>query len=135
VKRDPMSPMTNKFLLIGASLALSLSATAHAADEHEGAAAAPAVDKLLPVCQSCHGEHGAKPILPEYPVLAGQYANYIEHALKDYRSGARKNAVMKAQAANLTDADITAVAQYFAHQPTPLYTFELPPPASGKANP
>ncbi|WP_428310901.1 c-type cytochrome [Hydrocarboniphaga sp.] len=121
-----MSLLTHKFLLIGASLALSLSATARAA-EHEAAAAAPAVDKLLPVCQSCHGEHGAKPILPEYPVLAGQYANYIEHALKAYKTGERKNAVMKAQAANLSDADITALAQYFAHQPSPLYTFELPP--------
>lgn len=130
-----MSLLTKKFLLIGASVALSLSATARA-DEHGGehAAVAPAVDKLLPVCQSCHGEHGAKPILPEYPVLAGQYASYIEHALKDYRGGARKNAVMKAQAANLTDADIAALSQYFAHQASPLYTFELPG-AGAKANP
>lgn len=124
-----MSLLTNKILLIGASLALSLSATARAA-EHQAAAAGPAVDQLLPVCQSCHGEHGAKPILPEYPVLAGQYASYIAQALKDYRGGVRKNAVMKAQAANLTDADIAALSQYFAHQQTPLYTFELPPAAS-----
>lgn len=123
----------SKLALISATLALGLSVSARAA-EHEEAAAAPAVDKLVPVCQSCHGEHGAKPILPEYPVLAGQYANYIEHALKDYRSGARKNAVMKAQAANLSDGDIAAVAQYFAHQQSPLYTFTLPPPAA-KANP
>ncbi|MDB5969276.1 MAG: cytochrome c [Hydrocarboniphaga sp.] len=118
-----------KFVLISAAaLVLGLSVSARA-DEHE-AAAAPAVDKLVPVCQSCHGEHGAKPILPEYPVLAGQYANYIEHALKDYRSGARKNAVMRAQAANLTDTDIAAVAQYFAHQQGPIYTFTLPPAAA-----
>jgi cytochrome c553 len=124
----------SKLALISATLALGLSVSAHA--EHEEAAApSAAADKLVPVCQSCHGEHGAKPILPEYPVLAGQYTNYIEHALKDYRSGARKNPVMKAQAANLTDSDIAAVAQYFSHQQSPLYTFTLPPPAAGKANP
>jgi cytochrome c553 len=121
--------LQTKISLFSASLALVLSSLPAAAAEHE-AAAAPAIDQLLPVCQSCHGEHGAKPILPEYPVLAGQYASYIEHALKDYRSGARKNPVMKAQAANLTDADIAAVAQYFAHQQGPIYTFTLPPPAA-----
>lgn len=111
-----------KTLLIGAAALALPSLSAQAADH--GAAGA-AIDQLLPVCQSCHGEHGAKPIVPEYPVLAGQYASYIEHALKDYRSGARKNAVMKAQAANLTDADISALSQYFAHQATPIYTFKL----------
>lgn len=122
-------PNTKLSLISAASLALGLFAGLPAqAAEHGAEAAAPAVDKLLPLCQSCHGEHGAKPILPEYPVLAGQYANYLEHSLKDYRSGARKNAVMKAQAANLTDADIHALAQYFAHQESPLYTFTLPPP-------
>lgn len=97
-----------------------------AASASEGAAAGSKLDSLLPVCQSCHGEKGAKPILPSYPVLAGQHTNYIEHVLKDYRSGARNNAVMKAQAANLSDADIKALAQYFSHQAGPLYTFTLP---------
>lgn len=91
-----------------------------------GAEEAGALDKLLPVCQSCHGEKGAKPILPQYPVLAGQYTDYLEHSLKDYRSGQRKNAVMKAQAANLSDADIKALAKYFSRQESPLYTPALP---------
>jgi len=121
----------HKISLYTASLALALTSLSAVAAEEHAAAAAPALDQLLPVCQSCHGEHGAKPILPEYPVLAGQYANYIEHALKDYRSGARKNAVMKAQAANLTDADIAALSQYFAHQQGPIYTFSLPKPGTG----
>jgi cytochrome c553 len=74
------------------------------------------------VCASCHGEHGAKPIAPTYPVLAGQYANYLEHALHEYKAGTRKNPIMAAQAAALSDDDIKALAHYFSSQESPLYT-------------
>lgn len=73
-------------------------------------------------CVACHGEAGAKPILPTYPVIAGQYANYLAHALKDYRSGARKNAVMAGIAGVLSDEDIKVLSQYFSQQEGPLYT-------------
>ena len=59
---------------------------------------------------------------PIYPNLAGQYRNYLVHALKEYRSGQRKNAIMAAQAKDLTEADIKALAAYYAAQPGPLYT-------------
>lgn len=80
------------------------------------------VPEKAATCVACHGEGGAKPIAPNYPVLAGQYASYLEQALKDYRAGVRKNAVMAPQAAALTDAEIRALAQYFERQPGPLYT-------------
>lgn len=124
-------PLVNKSLVL---LALVLGASAPAFAEESGHASGHAaggdskLDQLLPICQSCHGEHGAKPILGSYPVLAGQHTNYIEHALKDYRSGARSNAIMKAQVANLSDADIKALAHYFSQQESPLYTFSLPKP-------
>lgn len=86
-----------------------------------GAESLPAPESAA-TCVACHGAGGAKPILPEYPVLAGQYASYLEHALQEYRSGKRKNAIMAAQAANLSDADIRALARYFESQPGPLYT-------------
>jgi len=73
-------------------------------------------------CTACHGPNGAKPIAPDYPVLAGQYANYLEHALKEYKGGLRKNPIMAGQVAALTDADIKALAAYFAGQLSPLYT-------------
>jgi cytochrome c553 len=82
------------------------------------------------VCTSCHGERGAKPIAPTYPVLAGQYANYLAQALHDYKDGSRKNPIMAAQASSLSDDDIKALAQYFSEQESPLYT-----PAVGVANP
>jgi cytochrome c553 len=73
-------------------------------------------------CVACHGPNGAKPIAPDYPVLAGQYANYLEHALHEYKSGKRKNPIMAGQVAALSDADIKALAAYFAAQKTELYT-------------
>jgi cytochrome c553 len=52
--------------------------------------------------------------------------NYIEHSLKDYRFGVRKNAIMGAQAAALTDAEIHDLAVYFSLQQGPLYTPSIP---------
>ena len=72
-------------------------------------------------CAACHGEIGVSAI-GMYPTLAGQYANYLEHSLKDYRSGARKNALMGAQAANLSDAEIRQLAKWYSVQQGPLYT-------------
>ena len=34
------------------------------------------------------------PVDPTYPKLAGQYADYLEKALRDYQSGGRKNPIM-----------------------------------------
>ncbi|HUR39956.1 MAG TPA: cytochrome c [Verrucomicrobiae bacterium] len=84
------------------------------------AAAGPAPDKAA-TCAACHGADG-KAVMPIYPTLAGQYANYLSRALHEYRAGTRKNAVMAAQAASLSDADIEELAKYFANLPSPLYT-------------
>lgn len=37
-------------------------------------------------CVSCHGENFAKPIDPSYPKIAGQYADYLFVALKQYKN-------------------------------------------------
>lgn len=72
-------------------------------------------------CAACHGEIGVS-ATGMYPIIAGQYANYLENSLKSYRSGVRKNAIMGAQAANLSDADIKQLAQWFSQQEGTLYT-------------
>lgn len=77
--------------------------------------------EVAATCVACHGDRGAAPILPDYPVLAGQYADYLEHALKAYRSGERKNAIMAGLVGGLSDADIRALSRYFAAQEGPLY--------------
>lgn len=66
-------------------------------------------------CVACHGQDGIG-ILPEYPTLAGQHADYLEQALKDYRKGRRQNAIMNGFAGALTDADIKALAAYYSSQ-------------------
>lgn len=94
-----------------------------AADE-AAPAAAPGVpfEQKLAACSACHGENGAKPIMPEYPVLAGQHANYLAHALRDYRGGRRNNPIMasQVQALQLTDDDIDRLAKHFAAQQSSL---------------
>jgi len=71
--------------------------------------------KASQTCVACHGNDGIG-ILPEYPNLAGQHAQYLEHALQAYRGGQRKNAVMAGMAGALTDQDIKELADYYASQ-------------------
>ena len=71
-------------------------------------------------CIECHGMDGAAPTDPPYPVLAGQYADYMAHSLVAYREGQRKNAVMGAQAGHLNDQDIADLSAYFASRPAKL---------------
>jgi cytochrome c len=42
-------------------------------------------------CIACHGPKGNKPLLPNYPRIAGQNAAYAEQQMKDIKSGARAN--------------------------------------------
>jgi cytochrome c553 len=67
-------------------------------------------------CAACHGADGVG-TLPENPTLAGQHADYISQALNDYRRGKRKNPIMSGFAAQLTPADVAALAAYFSKQP------------------
>lgn len=70
-------------------------------------------------CRACHGDKGAAPIAPVYPKLQGQNKAYLVAALKAYRAGQRQgglSAVMTAQAKGLSDAEIDALADYYAKQ-------------------
>lgn len=67
------------------------------------------------VCGACHGTDGNS-TSPIYPVLAGQYPEYIHKQLTEFKSGARKNATMAPNAAKLSDGDMWDVAAYFSGQ-------------------
>jgi cytochrome c553 len=67
-------------------------------------------------CQSCHGLDGEAK-LPEAPNLAGQNPVYLAKALKDYRSGARKDEMMALVARTLKDDDVADLAAYYAAIP------------------
>lgn len=71
-------------------------------------------------CIACHGADGVKGLDNTYPILAGQYEDFISRALTDYKLGRRKNAVMTGIAAGLSKQDIENLAAYYASLPGPL---------------
>ena len=103
-------------LIAFAALAAVAAGNAAAADIEAGK------KKVQEVCAACHGIDGAAPIMAEYPKLSGQYPDYLAKALRDYKSGARKNPIMAGFAAPLTEKDIENVAAYFSTQPSVLAT-------------
>jgi cytochrome c553 len=66
-------------------------------------------------CAGCHGEGGISKT-PGMPNLAGQDPKYIVAAVKAYKSGERKNDMMKTLVSALTDAEIENIALYFGLQ-------------------
>ena len=53
-------------------------------------------------CAACHGADGNSPS-PAFPILAGQYQDYLLRAMADYKTGKRKNPIMTGFAAALSD--------------------------------
>ena len=115
----------NRFMLaLVAHTLVAAMSTVHAADL---AAGKIVFEKFN--CASCHGAEGRTALSPAYPVLAGQYADYLRHTLKAYKRGAagsppsanvRTNPIMSAFALPLTDEDIKNVAAWLAAQPSEL---------------
>jgi thiosulfate dehydrogenase len=67
-------------------------------------------------CNNCHGPEGIG-VPHAAPYLAGQSPEYISSAIKSFINGTRKNdpgKLMSSVAERLDDADIAAVAAYFA---------------------
>ncbi len=65
------------------------------------------------LCVACHGVDGLHQI-PEAPNLAGETNIYIDTQLKAFRTGKRENEIMSPIAADLTDEEIRAVADWYA---------------------
>jgi len=73
-------------------------------------------------CASCHGADFNKGIDPTYPKLAGQHAEYLQHALHAYKRGGsrpygRNNAIMVGMVAPLSDKDMVDLAAYLHSLP------------------
>ncbi|BAN68260.1 c-type cytochrome [endosymbiont of unidentified scaly snail isolate Monju] len=68
------------------------------------------------VCAGCHGAEGIS-VSPAFPNIGGQHADYLLHALKTYKSGERKNAIMQGQVGALTEQDMEDLAAWFASLP------------------
>lgn len=121
--------------LIAIAVALATLSAAQAADVAKG--------KMLVEkgnCMTCHGPGLNAPISPDYPKLAGQYADYIYNALRAYQNDqslvfGRSNAIMKSQVMMnpavttpdgkprpFTDAELKDIAAYVASLPGDLVT-------------
>ena len=100
--------MIARTLIAAALLAFALPSLAASGDADAGR-------KKSTPCAACHGQTGVSPS-PEFPNLAGQYADYLQHALTHYKNGKRKNPIMQAQVANLSAKDILDLSAFFASQ-------------------
>jgi cytochrome c553 len=66
-------------------------------------------------CANCHGTNGiAKGAMPS---LAGQKKEYIAEQMRAFREGKRPATLMHQIAKGYTDAQVEAVAEFFARQP------------------
>ncbi|OGU22174.1 MAG: cytochrome C [Hydrogenophilales bacterium RIFOXYD1_FULL_62_11] len=71
------------------------------------------------VCAACHAVDGNS-VAAANPKLAGLNAEYINKQLNEFKSGARKNAIMSGMVANLTPQDMLNLSAYYsAQQPKP----------------
>jgi cytochrome c553 len=102
--------MNRRVNVLLAALLACCASTGLAADVAAGAT------KAKEVCQACHGLDGNSQT-PDYPKLGGQRGDYLAKALRDYKSGARKNPIMAGFAGTLSPKDIENVAAYYASQP------------------
>jgi cytochrome c len=68
-------------------------------------------------CWSCHGKDANTPIMPIYPKLAGQNADYAFNQMKDIKSGARSNgqtAAMKGVMGLVSEEEMRAIADWLS---------------------
>ena len=100
----------------GASRPLVLAVLGLAAAVSAGAAETTAAQrqKAAP-CAACHGAEG-RSLSADVPSLAGQPKQFITTQLVMFREGNRKNPVMNALAAPLSNADINDLGSYFTAQ-------------------
>jgi cytochrome subunit of sulfide dehydrogenase len=112
------------------SLALAQAAGMAAPQKPEAAPAAVAVAappapaeaqalylrSLAATCANCHGTNGKAPDGSAVVSLAGQSKDYIVVQMAAFKSGARTATIMHQLAKGYTDAQINAIATYFAAQ-------------------
>ena len=79
----------------------------------------PGVPERATLCVTCHGLHG-EGAPTGAPRLAGQNAEYMSHALSMFKATTRASPIMQPIARTLSDAQISALAEYFSKQIVPL---------------
>ncbi len=103
-----------KFNILIAALAMLSAVPAVAGDAEAG-------KQKATLCLTCHGEGNTVQGVGT-PIISGQYEDYLIHAMKSYRSGARNNPVMAGFSASLSDQDIEDLAAYYSQMESQLFT-------------
>ncbi|KGX71248.1 cytochrome c family protein [Burkholderia pseudomallei TSV28] len=110
MKKPQTALKTAAALALAAGFAIG---TAHAANAAKGKELVESHN-----CAACHGAKLDNPINAEYPRLAGQHADYLVWAMRQYQMGltnpllGRNNAIMQAQVQSLSIADMKDIAAY-----------------------
>ena len=71
--------------------------------------------KFTALCVACHAADGNSGV-PAYPKLSQQHPEYLVKQLREFKSGARKNAIMQGFAAQLSDADMINISFWVAEK-------------------
>ncbi len=99
-----------------ASAQASSQDAAPAQDQQATQGSAEAGREKNSMCIGCHEIPGYKSSFPSVyhvPRIIGQNAQYIQSALREYRSGDRNHPTMTAVAEGLSDRDIADLAAYY----------------------
>lgn len=110
------TPLTRTLSALAVTACCAFAGQALAADAAVVGNAKAALDKTS-MCIGCHGIPGYKASFPEVyhvPMIAGQNAEYIVSALKEYASGARSFPTMEAIAEGLSPQDMADLAAYYS---------------------
>lgn len=107
--KHPLVLMTS---MLFASMAWASTPVPTAVSKGDPAKAQAIVDK---VCGACHGADGNS-TSPTYPNLAGQTPEYLLKQLQEFKSGARRNAIMAPNVTTLSADDMANLAAYFSAQ-------------------
>ncbi|HLR13932.1 MAG TPA: cytochrome c [Burkholderiaceae bacterium] len=102
---------------LAASLSISIPLVGHA-EEGEITGDPEAARSKISMCIGCHGIKGYKANFPSVyhvPMIAGQNAEYLVAALKEYASGARTFPTMRAIADSLSEQDMADLAAYYSN--------------------
>lgn len=101
-------------VLLLAAVSITLVSPAYAQRRGKG----PAVDgeMLAKSCMACHGHLGASVASP-MPTIGGQSHGFIVESMKGFKDGSRPSTIMGRLAKGYSDAEVAAMAKYFAGQP------------------
>ena len=104
--------------LLIAAFSVTIPAWANSAPATAAKGDAAKAQKIVnDVCGACHTTDGNS-TTPTYPVLAGQHPEYITKQLTEFKSGARKDAIMAPNVTALSNDDMLNLGAYFSAQQT-----------------